>query len=182
MATVQGAKRCTLVLRGWMAGWKGSMPPSTRRHLWNGSRMSAEFWFSAAAATSSCMDTYGETATKVRADTPPLALASSYAMNACAMCLYCVSTWLLPPPSWSRSLQDDEEEDNPGVEALMRSSAEARPANSMRCSACTDTGDWLDGDAMSRSVRSPGTSRGAWTHASTRSSVSNCNHPMVRRL
>jgi hypothetical protein len=73
MPTVQGEKSWML----WIAGWNTSIPPSTDRCFWNGSRMSAECRSSAAM---------------VRADTP--ATFSSYAMKACAMCFNCSSTWL----------------------------------------------------------------------------------------
>ena len=64
----------------------------------------------------------------------------------------------------------------------MRSSAEDRPANSIRCRAWTATGDRSEGEATSRRVSSAGTSRGMWTQASTRNSDSGCAHAMVRRL
>uniref|UniRef100_A0A0A8YLN3 Uncharacterized protein n=1 Tax=Arundo donax TaxID=35708 RepID=A0A0A8YLN3_ARUDO len=175
MPTVHGEKRCTLLFSDWIAGLDTSMPPSMSRCLWNGSMINAECWSSAAAAMSSCMDAYGETAANVRAETP--STFSSYAMKAWAMCLNCISTWLRPCAECS-----GEEKEVVGAEALMRSRAEARPANSMRWSAWTATGERLEGEARSRSVRSAGTLRGSWTQASTRSSASGCGHAMVRRL
>ena len=64
----------------------------------------------------------------------------------------------------------------------MRSSAEDRSANSIRCRAWTATGDRSEGDATSTRVSSAGTSRAMCTHASTRNSESGCAHAMVRRL
>jgi hypothetical protein len=64
------------------------------------------------------------------------------------------STWLRPCAECSK---DDE-----GADVLIRSSADDRPANSIRCSTSTTTatGDRSKGDATSRRVRSAGTSRG----------------------